>query len=84
MANGAAAKAVAPEITKPCKNSGALNLICMKGILRVKGPHLIPLLCDSINSIHFDNSDIPSSSPFNVNGNILLSTSSLIIHKDEV
>jgi hypothetical protein len=27
MANGAAAKAVAPEITRPCKNSGALNLM---------------------------------------------------------
>jgi hypothetical protein len=27
MAKGAAAKAVAPEITRPCKNSGALNLI---------------------------------------------------------
>ena len=46
IANGAAAKAVAPDITKPCKNSGALNLICIKGILRVKGPHLIPLLCE--------------------------------------
>ena len=27
IANGAAAKAVAPEMTKPCRNSGALNLM---------------------------------------------------------
>jgi hypothetical protein len=44
MARGAAAKAVAPEITRPCRNSGALNLMCINGILMVNGPHLIPLL----------------------------------------
>ena len=27
IARGAAAKAVAPEITRPCRNSGALNLM---------------------------------------------------------
>ena len=43
MAIGAAANAVAPEITRPCTNSADLNLMCMNGILKVNGPHLIPL-----------------------------------------
>ena len=44
IASGAAAKAVAPDITKPCRNSGALNLIWINGMRRVNGPHWIPLL----------------------------------------
>ena len=41
---GAAASAVAPDITKPCKNSAVSSLVCMKGILSVNGPHFIPFL----------------------------------------
>ena len=41
---GAAASAVAPDITKPCKNSAVNSLVCMKGILNVNGPHFIPFL----------------------------------------
>ena len=42
IAIGIPAKAVAPEIIIPCKNSAVLNLICRKGTLSLKGPHLIP------------------------------------------
>ena len=41
---GAAARAVAPDITSPCRNSAVSSFVCMKGILNVNGPHFIPLL----------------------------------------
>ena len=70
---GAAASAVAPDMTKPCKNSAVKSLVCMKGILSVNGPHFIPFLFIFFPYNHFDNSAIPSSKPLSVKGNILSS-----------
>jgi hypothetical protein len=81
---GAAASAVAPDMTKPCKNSAVNSLVCMKGILSVNGPHFIPFLFIFFPYSHFDNSAIPSSKPFNVKGYILLSNKSLKMHTDDV
>ena len=44
---GAPANAVAPAIIRPCRNSPVRNFMCIKGILSVNGPHLIPLCFDT-------------------------------------
>ena len=53
-------------------------------LLNVNGPHFIPFLFLFFPYNHFDNSAIPSSNPFSVNGYILLSNKSLKIHTDDV
>ena len=47
ITTGAPANAVAPAIIRPCRNSPVRNFICIKGILSVNGPHLIPLSFDT-------------------------------------